>query len=66
MTTIRLLERYGLLSPRMLLSHALYVDEEEQQLPAFQQSRAGALQPVGDGWLEQREQLMKSSVWRHK
>lgn len=33
-TTIRLLERYGLLSPRMLLSHALYVDEEEQQLLA--------------------------------
>ena len=33
-TTIRLLERYGLLSPRMLLSHALYVDEEEQALVA--------------------------------
>lgn len=33
-TTVRLLERYGLLSPRMLLSHALYVDEEEQALLA--------------------------------
>jgi 5-methylthioadenosine/S-adenosylhomocysteine deaminase len=33
-TTIRLLERYGLLSPRLLLSHALYVDQEEQQLLA--------------------------------
>jgi len=33
-TTVRLLERYGLLSPRMLLSHALYVDEEEQALMA--------------------------------
>ncbi len=25
-TTVRLLERYGLLSPRVLLSHALYLD----------------------------------------
>jgi len=33
-TTVRLLERYGLLSPRVLLSHALYVDEEEQALLA--------------------------------
>lgn len=33
-TTIRLLDRYGLLSPRVLLSHALYVDEEEQELLA--------------------------------
>lgn len=29
-STIRLLDRYGLLSPRMLLSHAVYVDEEER------------------------------------
>ncbi|MBI4410169.1 MAG: amidohydrolase family protein [Gemmatimonadetes bacterium] len=33
-TTVRLLERYGLLSPRMLLSHALYVDDEERALLA--------------------------------
>ena len=24
-----------------------------------------ALQPVGDRWLEQREQLIKRPVWRH-
>lgn len=33
-TTIRLLARYGLLSPRMLLSHAVYVDAEERALLA--------------------------------
>lgn len=33
-TTIRLLERYGLLSPRVLLSHAIHVDEEEMKLLA--------------------------------
>lgn len=33
-TTIRLLERYGLLSDRMLLSHAVHVDEEERALLA--------------------------------
>lgn len=33
-STVRLLERYGLLSPRMLLSHAIYVDEEERALLA--------------------------------
>lgn len=33
-TTVRLLERYGLLSPRMLLSHALFVDDEERTLLA--------------------------------
>jgi 5-methylthioadenosine/S-adenosylhomocysteine deaminase len=33
-TTIRLLERYGLLSPRMLLSHAVYTDEDERELLA--------------------------------
>lgn len=38
-TTIRLLERYGLLSPRMLLSHAVHVDAEERALIA----RAGAV-----------------------
>jgi len=31
-TTVRLLEEYGLLSPRMLLSHAIHVDEEERAL----------------------------------
>ncbi|HEX7051592.1 MAG TPA: amidohydrolase family protein [Longimicrobiales bacterium] len=33
-STVRLLDRYGLLSPRMLLSHAIYVDEEERALLA--------------------------------
>ncbi|HEX7117610.1 MAG TPA: amidohydrolase family protein [Longimicrobiales bacterium] len=33
-STIRLLERYGLLSPRVLLSHAIYVDEDERALLA--------------------------------
>ena len=33
-TTVRLLERYGLLSPRVLLSHALYLDAEERALLA--------------------------------
>lgn len=33
-STIRLLERFGLLTPRMLLSHAVHVDEEEVQLMA--------------------------------
>jgi 5-methylthioadenosine/S-adenosylhomocysteine deaminase len=33
-TTIRLLERYGLLSPRTLLSHAVHVDDEEVEILA--------------------------------
>ena len=33
-STVRLLDRYGLLSPRMLLSHAIHVDEEERALLA--------------------------------
>jgi 5-methylthioadenosine/S-adenosylhomocysteine deaminase len=33
-STVRLLEEYGLLSPRMLLSHAIYLDEEERALLA--------------------------------
>lgn len=33
-TPIRLLARYGLLSPRVLLSHAVHVDEEEMDLIA--------------------------------
>ena len=37
-TPIRLLARYGLLSPRVLLSHAVHVDDEEMELIA----RAGA------------------------
>lgn len=37
-TTIRLLQRYGLLSERVLLSHAVHVDAEERELLA----RAGA------------------------
>jgi 5-methylthioadenosine/S-adenosylhomocysteine deaminase len=34
LTTIRLLERYGLLSERMLLSHAVHLDEQERTLLA--------------------------------
>ncbi|HEV8693937.1 MAG TPA: amidohydrolase family protein, partial [Lysobacter sp.] len=34
-STIRLLNRYGLLSERMLLSHAVYVDAEERELLAL-------------------------------
>jgi 5-methylthioadenosine/S-adenosylhomocysteine deaminase len=33
-TTVRLLHRYGLLSPRVLLSHAIHVDAEERALVA--------------------------------
>ncbi|HET9982706.1 MAG TPA: amidohydrolase family protein [Longimicrobiales bacterium] len=33
-TTIRLLDRHGLLSPRMLLSHAVHTDDEERDLIA--------------------------------
>jgi 5-methylthioadenosine/S-adenosylhomocysteine deaminase len=33
-TTIRLLDRWGLLSPRVLLSHAVHIDEAEQDLIA--------------------------------
>ena len=33
-TPIRLLARYGLLSPRMLLSHAVHIDDEEADLIA--------------------------------
>jgi 5-methylthioadenosine/S-adenosylhomocysteine deaminase len=33
-TTIRLLDRYGLLSPAMLLSHAVHVDDEEIRIMA--------------------------------
>jgi 5-methylthioadenosine/S-adenosylhomocysteine deaminase len=34
-STVRLLERYGLLSDRLLLSHAVYVDAEERALLAL-------------------------------
>ena len=33
-TTVRLLAHHGLLSPRMLLSHAVYVDDEESDILA--------------------------------
>jgi 5-methylthioadenosine/S-adenosylhomocysteine deaminase len=33
-TTVRLLDRYGLLSPRLLLSHAVFVDDDELRLMA--------------------------------
>jgi 5-methylthioadenosine/S-adenosylhomocysteine deaminase len=36
-TTVRLLDQYGLLSSRMLLSHAIFVDEEERELLARRQ-----------------------------
>lgn len=39
-TTVRLLDRYDLLSPRTLLSHALYVDDEERRTLA---ERGGAI-----------------------
>src|SRR5690606_11555351 len=38
LTTVRLLDHYGLLSGRMLLSHAVHVDEEERAMLA----RSGA------------------------
>ncbi len=58
-TTIRLLERYGLLGPRMLLSHAVHVDEEERALlvrtrtpvvssPTAELKLADGIAPVGD------------------
>ncbi|CAN5893320.1 amidohydrolase [soil metagenome] len=58
-TTIRLLERYGLLSPRMLLSHAVFVDDEEIRLmatrgvnvvvsPAAEMKLADGIPPVQD------------------
>ncbi|MFW6078761.1 MAG: amidohydrolase family protein [Gemmatimonadota bacterium] len=58
-TTVRLLERYGLLSPRMLLSHALYVDEEERALlaergvavvssPAAEMKLSDGIAPIAD------------------
>jgi 5-methylthioadenosine/S-adenosylhomocysteine deaminase len=56
-TTIRLLDRYGLLSPRTLLSHAVHVDDEELGLmaergvsvvvsPAAEMKLADGLPPV--------------------
>jgi 5-methylthioadenosine/S-adenosylhomocysteine deaminase len=58
-TTVRLLERYGLLSPRLLLSHAVHVDEEELRLlasrgvrivvsPAAEMKLADGIPPVQD------------------
>lgn len=58
-TTVRLLERYGLLSPRTLLSHALYVDETEAALlaengtpvissPAAEMKLSDGIAPVAD------------------
>jgi 5-methylthioadenosine/S-adenosylhomocysteine deaminase len=58
-TTIRLLERYGLLSPRLLLSHAVHVDDEEIRLlaargvnivvsPAAEMKLADGIPPVQD------------------
>ncbi len=58
-TTIRLLERYGLLGPRTLLSHAVHVDEEERELlartatpvvssPTAELKLADGIAPVGD------------------
>lgn len=58
-TTIRLLERYGLLTPRTLLSHAVFVDAEEIALmadrgvsvvvsPAAEMKLADGIPPVQD------------------
>jgi 5-methylthioadenosine/S-adenosylhomocysteine deaminase len=58
-TTIRLLHRYGLLSPRVLLSHAVFVDAEEIALigaagagvvvsPAAELKLADGIPPVQD------------------
>lgn len=58
-TTVRLLDRYGLLSPRMLLSHAIYVDEEERALlarydvpvvssPVAEMKLADGIAPIAD------------------
>jgi 5-methylthioadenosine/S-adenosylhomocysteine deaminase len=58
-TTVRLLERYGLLSPRTLLAHAVFVDDEELRLmaqrgacvvvsPAAEMKLADGVPPVED------------------
>jgi 5-methylthioadenosine/S-adenosylhomocysteine deaminase len=58
-TTIRLLHRYGLLSPRVLLSHAVFVDDDEVGLiaehgacvvvsPAAEMKLADGTPPVQD------------------
>jgi 5-methylthioadenosine/S-adenosylhomocysteine deaminase len=58
-TTIRLLDRYGLLSPATLLSHAVHVDDEEVRLmarrgacvvvsPAAEMKLSDGLPPVRD------------------
>ncbi len=58
-TTVRLLERYGLLSPRTLLSHAIYVDEDERALlatrgvpvissPVAEMKLADGIAPIND------------------
>lgn len=58
-TPIRLLAQYGLLSPRVLLSHAVYVDDEELDLiagagapvlasPVAEAKLADGLAPVAD------------------
>jgi 5-methylthioadenosine/S-adenosylhomocysteine deaminase len=58
-TTIRLLDRYGLLSPAVLLSHAVHVDDEEIRLmarrgvrvvvsPAAEMKLSDGLPPVRD------------------
>lgn len=59
LTPIRLLARYGLLSPRVLLSHAVHVDDEELDLiaaagapvlasPVAEAKLADGLAPVAD------------------
>lgn len=46
-TTLRLLEQYGLLTPRMLLSHAIHVDDEEIALLA-QRGTSVVASPTGE------------------
>jgi 5-methylthioadenosine/S-adenosylhomocysteine deaminase len=52
-TTVRLLDRYGLLSPRVLLSHVVHVDDEEIALIARRGApvvfSAAAEMKLGDG-----------------
>jgi 5-methylthioadenosine/S-adenosylhomocysteine deaminase len=59
LTTVRLLDHYGLLSERMLLSHAVHVDAEEQDLlarthtcvvasPAAEMKLADGIAPIAD------------------
>lgn len=58
-STVRLLDRYALLSPRTLLSHAIYVDDEERDIlaargapvissPSAEMKLADGIAPIAD------------------